>query len=1209
MNFVTSKYSINFPNIEENIDKIIEIMNEYDYYDLLISIYCINLCVNNRSLLTSQLQLNLGLKLCEKKGIIRIKTYKEFKELFLRLKPYIDVDMYDDPILEDFGQVKFKFNDEVYNVIIGTGYNSTYAQLFFLESLSKITKTTDIVTKVLNYSSDNIDYFMNANTPDGKKNIRLVIPSNKLFRSVKKYFSELDFELTKEINEIIKSNNSYIEKEHFVLYDNKFYPLYNTSILIDMFDKIYNKLELPEKNLIVENGILNLLAMLSIIDQGQNPYLYFPIKLFNNISERDANSYTFFARTSKGSSIIAINKSKFNSEEEVEKEIDKITLLAEKNDLKLIELRERSSEGLHGITITNKSNLKFILYDNYINISEPNYILGEKNKSNILECTALDVIYMLLFSENIDEIEEFIDYNDQDEYEQIIGFGGDSCRFLTWKSMDHMIAKGAIKYGMINLDINTSDGYVLDYFEETINQFPWKSSNDYLFDNPFAWIIEKETDQIYLYRNKINPTFFGYVIYFGNNQLCFFSQNLMFWDKNNIDKYKEITALVDDITLRKLKTCYEYIQNLSIASNKSLYFLYMPIEYAKKVGINTKDESKIVYSDYYEDDLSLNIRYTVNYQLLYTEISKVDDRQVENKYIKELFEPLIKDYPQEILEFINYLNDTKKEKKEIEVVQIPLDYMYKNSFGKYKIETSYFLKVKKEIAKVCLKNNISSGEYYGKDATNLIRKMQKELIDTFEKEISKYNLLDLHIKLLEMYSNCYHEVYIHQKRYTSINNVTEDVLEDVRNRIIEQRETAKRNSRTLLYLIESNLFLKREQENIIKEDELQFILAFSHWLVNLNDTADICYFTENEAHITVNHEYVVDNIEDNNEINAIDYTKRIYSKNTYSIANDSEDNSYLELIKETFNKETGGNLIGLFDICDYLQMRFLDFEYEILDSNVYKIKKDSLIQNLVDIVNNSDGEKYSIQEIQNNLKLLTIIPENLKIWKGKQDFFIPFNERENRDNRFEIKPLLVIDEDIIFSPPLIKNVHSLWFNGILNFMLPYEIGLPETRKTIMKWKKRYEVKMVYDIKSIFENNEITFVRINVQLHKIDKAENYSRDIGDYDVIAIDDIKKNIWIIESKFLSKVGSFYEMFDQQRNFFKENKYIEKFQRRIDYMNDNYKRILKSYGFYDVSGYKIVPYMVFNKVMISRYRKIDFQLISIMELEEEINKYKHNI
>lgn len=1201
MNYNTSKYSKDLFNIEDNLNEIVDIMNEYVFYDLLISVYCINLCVNNRSALTSQMKLNLALKLCTKNGNKKINTYKEFKNFFNQIKTYIKVNAYDDPILEDFGNVKFKFDSSIYNIIIGTGYNCSYAQLFFLEPLSILTNNVEDVTKVLEYNSNIIDYYKDVNISDNKKGIRIELPTNKLYKRVKQYFNELDFDLTKDINNILSVKNEYIEKQYFLFFEDRYYPLYNTAILIDLFDKMYSKLNLEQRNKVVNSGIYSVLSIITSIDQGDKPYIYFPLKLYNKMSEVESKSYSFLGRTFEGNSIIAINKSEFE-EEELIKEIELLTSLAQQDDLKLVEARKRSVNGLHGITITKNSRLKFILYDNYINLCESNVLLNEKKFDNVLDCSALDLVYMLIFSDGMDEIEKFIDYNDQNEYDQIIGFGGDSSRFFTWKSMDHMIAKGAIKFGMINIDINTTDGYVLDYFKDKILDFPWGNSNFYLFGQPFSWTIEKATSDVYLFKNKIVPTFFGYVKYFNNNQLMFFAQNLLFWNKNKLNNYEQITSILDDIILRKIKTCFDYFQNISIASNKSLYFLFVPLQYAMKVGMNVQNSEKIVYSDYEEDELSLNIRFTINYELLYKEISMVKNRATENRFIKELIEPIKCKYQKEVNKLYNYLDNTSNEKKEVEVVQIKLDYIYNNSFRKYKVDDYNYLKAKKTIAEVCLDNNIEPGEYFGKDATKQIRIMQKELIYKFENIISKYNQLDLHTKLLEIYSNCVHEVYIHQQRYTSINNVTDEVLYDVRKNIVEQREDAKRNSRTLLYLIESNLYLKRDCDKIISDEELQIILAFSHWLVNLNDTADICYFTEKEAHIMVNYEYVVDNILDNDEINTEEYIKRIYSKNNYSISLDLQDKLYFDKVEENFDKETNCNLIGIFDICYYLQTEFLHFEYQKLDSNVYKISKYSLIEHLYQIINKRKKDKYPKSQIEKNLEFLIINPEKLKTKNGKKDYFLPFNEREKRDNRFEIKPIVSSEDEIVFSPVLMKNVNSLWLEGIVNFMLPYEIGLPKTRNVILEWKKRYEDKMVYDIKKIFEKNGINFVKVNVQLHKIDKSENYPRDIGDYDVIAIDEIRKNIWIIESKFLNKVGSIYEMFDQQRNFFKENKYIEKFQRRIEYMDSNYKKILRSYGYYDVSNYKVLSYMVFNKVIVSRYRKINFPLISIMELEEKI-------
>lgn len=297
-------------------------------------------------------------------------------------------------------------------------------------------------------------------------------------------------------------------------------------------------------------------------------------------------------------------------------------------------------------------------------------------------------------------------------------------------------------------------------------------------------------------------------------------------------------------------------------------------------------------------------------------------------------------------------------------------------------------------------------------------------------------------------------------------------------------------------------------------------------------------------------------------------------KNGYTISNDEEDKKFFTRVKEKFEQETGISLNLLFDFCNFLQVEFSEYNNNVLLPNVYEMDKELVKCKFKELVDSIDGKKYSSEQIKEVLSFLTINSDKLKERKGKTDFYLPINERENRNNRFEVNPIVEFGNKIIFSPVLLNNISNLWFNGLLNFMLPYEIGLNK------------------------------FVRKNIDLYKIDKKTNYPIDLGDYDIIAVDEITKKIWIIESKALNRVGNFFEMYTQQRNFFLEHKYDEKFQRRIDFMNKNYKRILKSFGFIDSTGYQVVPYMIFNKVIVSRYKKLKFPLISIMELEEELRK-----
>lgn len=50
--------SKDFVNIYDKVDKLIEITNEYIFQDLVQAVYCINICINNRSVIESCIALN-----------------------------------------------------------------------------------------------------------------------------------------------------------------------------------------------------------------------------------------------------------------------------------------------------------------------------------------------------------------------------------------------------------------------------------------------------------------------------------------------------------------------------------------------------------------------------------------------------------------------------------------------------------------------------------------------------------------------------------------------------------------------------------------------------------------------------------------------------------------------------------------------------------------------------------------------------------------------------------------------------------------------------------------------------------------------------------------------------------------------------------------------------------------------------------------------
>lgn len=139
--------------------------------------------------------------------------------------------------------------------------------------------------------------------------------------------------------------------------------------------------------------------------------------------------------------------------------------------------------------------------------------------------------------------------------------------------------------------------------------------------------------------------------------------------------------------------------------------------------------------------------------------------------------------------------------------------------------------------------------------------------------------------------------------------------------------------------------------------------------------------------------------------------------------------------------------------------------------------------------------------------------------------------------------------------------------------------------------------MVQDISRLFIKEGFSPVYTDFELSSRYPHYDFPENLGDYDVIAVNQDKKEIWLIESKVLQKVGSIYEDQMQQKSFFYQHKDDEKFQRRIDFIRGNLTKVVSILNL-DIAEYKVIPYMVTNKLFTSRYKMLNFHIISYHEL-----------
>lgn len=1188
-----------FNDIFEISQKITKIISKYDILSITKAIFCLNAWRGNRSFLSQAMALNMSLCSLRTTGNISISTYDDLKSFYDEIHELLTFETMDDPIIDDFGEIFINYENNCYPIITGTGHTQVYSALRYLITLSKLTNRTEELSMLLQYQATIINALKETNQTTNSLVMTFELPTIVFWNAINILFNTPSFiEPINTLFTLLSIPNSPIEKTYFFKYNNNIYPLYNTAILIDYYKLILDTSSDKDIDTHITKTMHSLLETSFNFSPKSpnktliNPYVY-ANKDFNNTISKDL----IFASMHKNELLIAI---KNNGEATLEL-IDIINKLKDSNSLTLIEpfYRNNTKEYL-ALDVTPSFNITYMIVEYHTDITADIFMLAETDQQ--FTCTALDAIYLLGFTPDIKEIIDFIQHykNDNTKY---INFGGISSHYFAWKESNRTISSGAIDYDQIVIDFNHTEVYTYNYFANNLDIFPRTGRG--LFEEPLSWILNREHSE---YINVLHKGCYG----FGGNLMpinekthLFMAQNVELYTSSDFSNTTSTAyALVDDLNLKLFKKYSSSIGKFEFLNDKVLELLFIPYSYAQSKFSDTllsNSNASLVFSQEYISSDSIILRFSVNPEILLSRIQEANDCSVENLYLKELLTPLQK-YETKVFEELNTkLLEDSNDKKSVNVLVAPLEYYYNEKTTDTIISEISYARTQKEIAKICMSANISPGKYTGKEATNVIRTMQESAVTLFESYISNFDKLHLHKKVLNYYAIQEHNIHLNYLRYNGNSNLSQDIEAENKLQTIKIREEYRRHSMTAQYLLESNLVINHIDSNHCDSETFEFLLAFSDWLVMLQLNSDNCNHTEYDFVLEVDSEYKINfTINESAKETYEILVPRKYASHSYHVKNDDIDKAFFNNALEAFKKDTSFEITVFFEILSYLK---INFHYDNIATkiypNVFEIDRTVLTKNLQQIFTEPSLNYSYLDKILNFITLDTSL---LKSIGNNQYNILPIWERKNRDNRASTRPLLLHEGKYIFSPTIVHNIYESWKNGILDWYLPYTIGLDNLCTELKTWKKRYENEMVNDICNLFKNAKFDDVIPNFELHKRFPNNNYPDNLGDYDVFAISKTNKEIWIIESKVLQKVGSVYEDQMQQKNFFIQGKYDVKFQKRIDYAMTNISKILTSLNL-PLDNYQIIPYMVTNKLFASRYKEINFPIITFSELKEKLS------
>lgn len=1185
-----------------------QIITLYNIGDVTRAIFCINSWTNNRSAVAQSLTLNQAMINVKVFGDKSIKEYRDLKAFFDAIIPDLQITSREDLTLNDFGEVKIIVNRETYPIILGTGHEHVYAVMKCLPVLAEVVGMTDDLKAVLYYNREIIDALAESNisSSDEEYDIMFELPSESFWQAVNRLFDSPDYlEHAKRAFEVMGYQRCPIEMRHFLVYMGDCYPLYNTSILVDLYKKLLSLATKEEYQRHINLTIGRLIEnIFNFSDNTRSPVLLAPKIIDKDTGEPHTNNRLLFMTVSRNRVLIALNKGDFYDDDSIIAEIGAIKSLHERNQLRLGETYYRAElNGGYAADVLANMTIEFLLVEPFTDITAHGRILGSIGE--LFSCSVLDLIYFMCFMDDFDELLEFIEYERKEEA-QIMAFGGNSSLFFTWKNMHRQIASGATDYSFISVSYGTADDYVFHYYTTYLLDYPFGRVTK-MFMEPCSWRI-KESDFGYSYfEHKGCLGFVGKGKFIGSNTFLFLAHNVEFFTQEDfMQKNDASLRIVDELNQRLFNRYGEALEGLSLLNGKTLQVMFMPMHYARKVdhvGFTQESSKEYVYSDIYVDTDTVIIRFTVDVDALLSALINSSDKGVECTYFLELIHPMGRHSPASFAELEKHVMKDSLLKKEVAVFTIEQDYYYSEMSPSNKMEALNFVRARKEIAKVCFSAGVEPGEYGGKVATQVIRQMQTAIVKVFEDQISQYNQEKLHRKALNYYATQLQGIIINHKRYSTFTDLDPGVQQEFEEKTRNIREECRRNLRTAQYLLESNLATQHQDStHDCDKNEFENLLAFADWLVVLQDNADSCHYSNFDVSITIDREYKLDTIlAESSEKQYEQILLRKYNnQGKYTIENDEKDKEYLMQCASAFLTDTGIDFGTLISLLEYLQLDVVKKAFvEEVYPNVFECSKHDLINDFLEVFIEPNGDDR--EQVERALDFVTLDFDKLKVLSGVTHDILPIWDREKRDNRFDVKPIVLQEGTCIFSPVVMKQLATMWKSGFVEWYLPFELGLESVKIELAKWKRRYEDKMVLDIASVFQKIGFHPVLVEVKLASRYPQCGFPDDLGDYDVIAVSQSKRKIWLIESKVLQNVGSIYEDQMQQQSFFyprgQRRSEDEKFQRRIDFVTDSLNEVLSAMGI-EATDYRVVPYMVTNKLFTSRYKKLCFPIISYHEL-----------
>lgn len=1153
------------------------IFKTYDLKSLAYSLFAICAWPSNRSYVGACDYLNKNFLLFEEKnvnGTSKIESYEEFKTFFSKVRSdkSLPLDVDSSPI--DIGQVHFfsTLNNSTYRIFIGTGSEDIYECSYLLEGIISENLSYKSAWKdILEYEDKQMSFYKGIDfNYDG-----FTCPSEEFFRRVQSNFDKLmSFNTLKNFFKNFSSENDGIYP--FFSSKNGF-PLFLPLMKECLFEIVESKT--PED--IVSNGVWTaMLNSLFSVYSGNAKFQHLiigsPNFLLPDGNIRLGNSFLVF---NDESSIL------FCDENE---DVNSLKKIIEANTLDVEGMNNpkqtvRMSKGINNIRIqfinTRRLSPNFKKLKSY-----------EEDEQIVIDASSM--IGILNDANSLSKIIKFISYL-QDSSNKITSMTSIAGIFSIWQSSDEVISVGAgvpnllfIPYSQVQCNI--------DFFK-SLSNYPFGLNDE--FSEPHRWSVIENSDTGLSLLGKE-----------GSGQIR------VVQIKNRYLIYQETEFLKEDMSKKNIDALLTYsdivTNELKLKGDKILELLdeqYNEICIVSKKTFEQNCKSATIMSHRYSQ--SALVYKTKNNQILlispqWSEIQTDNFSEKKRLFENSIFYDSIAGFFDNTasLKAVVHGDDTELRTTGVEQVKVP--YFIKSNSNFSEPANVSFKKAQHIIADTIDGLKLSSGIYTGEESLKVIRSFRVNLREKFLELLGNYDRLQLHVLLMNIYSSVLFGIDIQKARldrFSDDNVLDPEYQQSFKDEAVTLREKDRQYKLVLEYVIEENLLMmNRDSEEVAGSSEANMLIALAKWILDFQSQSDqVNYGINGWSYLEILEDHVVKFVETKHAIRVSDEVQKSkYDYGDYGIRDSRMDNEFWKKFVLAFEEDTRLNFNDFVKALRYISSyglvhKLVDSGDMVVIDDVVKIEMDCLAQNFIESVNLSSESFYRC------MKFITADSNALSNDAG----VIPVWERKKRPNRISLQPVLTMNKLCIYSPVVLSHLVGEWIHGAYEFTLPYQSGMGRTIKVLSNWKKKYEDKIVQDLVNIFEDNERYDISYNTEIYKYDSKGNHPRNLGDYDLIVVDNVKKKVLLIEAKYMRMNLTVKETVEDQEGYFWGKKAkAKKFQRRIEYFKEHVNDIMRNNGY--VGGFVVEGYFVANKIVRSFYEDYSFPILGFNEFKALIDK-----